>query len=142
VFPFEFEVGSGPSRRLVYAYFDNGDAQLDFGPDFLYLNVAYRPQLYPQERVVRNGEQVKFVGAIPAFFFQPAPAMRLQVLTGRRWRTFKTISVDNDGSYVGVYRFTNTNRRRAYRFRVKPIPNGVYPILLSPSPKAKVIVKP
>jgi hypothetical protein len=136
---FKFEVTPGPSRVIGYVYGDNG---FHFSPDHLYFNVAFRPQLYPQERVVRNGERVKFVGAIPAFFFQPAPPMRLQVRTGKKWRTFKTLTVQNDGSYVGVYRFTNTRSRQTYKFRVKPIPNGSYPIVLSPSPKAKVIVKP
>jgi hypothetical protein len=136
---FEFAVSPGPSRVIGFVYGDNG---FHFSPDHLYFNVAFRPQLYPQERVVRNGERVKFVGAIPAFFFQPAPPMRLQVRTGKKWRTFKTLTVQNDGSYVGVYRFTNTRSRQTYKFRVKPIPNGSYPIVLSPSPKAKVIVKP
>jgi hypothetical protein len=136
-FLFEFEVLPGPSRVIGYAYYEGPG----FGwPGQLRFNVAFRPQLYPQERVVRNGERVKFVGAIPAF--PPVPLMRLQVRTGKKWRTFKTLTVGNDGSYVGVYRFTNTDRRRKYFFRVKPIPNGSYPIVLSPSPKAKVIVKP
>jgi hypothetical protein len=139
---FEFDVASGPSRTIGFRYFDFGDQQFAESPDPLYLNVAYRPQLYPQERKVRNGEKVKFVGAIPAFFLQPAPAMRLQVQLGSKWRTFKTLVVQNDGSYTGVYRFTNTPRKRLYKFRVKPIPNGVYPIVLSASPKAKVLVKP
>jgi hypothetical protein len=141
-FPFQFDVTPGPSRTIGYLYFDNGDGQLAGSPDPLYFNVAYRPQLYPQERVVRNGEKVKFVGAIPAYFFQPAPAMRLQVRLGKKWRTFKTLTVQNDGSYTGVYRFTNTVRKQAYKFRVNPIPNGSYPIVLSASPKATVIVKP
>jgi hypothetical protein len=139
---FEFDVAPGPSRVIGYRYFDFGDNQFADSPDPLFFNVAFRPQLYPQDRVVRNGKKVKFVGAIPAFFFQPAPAMRLQVLLGSKWRTFKTLSVGNDGKYVGVYRFTNTRRRQVYRFRVKPIPNGSYPIVLSASPKAKVLVKP
>jgi hypothetical protein len=136
-FDFEFEVSPGPSRELIYWYLEGG---IHGWPGELHFNVAFRPQLFPQERVVRNGERVKFVGAIPAF--PPVPTMRLQVRTGKKWRTFKILTVGNDGSYVGVYRFTNTNRRQKYFFRVKPIPNGSYPIVLSPSPKAKVIVKP
>jgi hypothetical protein len=139
---FDFDVAPGPSRTIAYRYFDFGDNQFADSPDALFFNVAFRPQLYPQDRVVRNGDKVRFAGAIPAFFFQPAPAMRLQVLLGRKWRTFKTLFVKNDGSYSGVYRFTNTRRRQTYKFRVNPIPNGTYPIVLSASPKAKVVVKP
>lgn len=144
-FNYEFPVpggAEGPSQKLVYLYFDNGDGQLDGSPDQLGFNVAFRPQLYPQERKVRNGEKVKFVGAIPAFFFGTSPQMALQVRQGKKWRTFKVLSVQNDGSYVGVYRFTNTRQKTEYKFRVKPIPNGIYPVVLSASPKAKVVVKP
>lgn len=141
-FRFQFDVAGGPSRSIGYLYFDNGDGQFAGSPDPLYMNVAFTPQLYPQQRVVRNGQKVAFAGAIPAYFFQPAPAMRLQVKQGKKWRTFKTLFPKNDGSYTGVYRFTNTTRKTKYLFRVNPIPNAIYPFVLSPSPKAKVIVKP
>jgi hypothetical protein len=139
-----FDVPPGPSRQLQFGFGGwgpTGSGYIGNYESILELTVTYRLVLYPSARRVGNGERVRFTGVMPAFFDAGKPALLLQVRLGKKWRTFKTIQVASDGTYSGVYRFTNTRRKQLYKFRVKP--GGAYfPIALSPSAKARVKVVP
>ena len=64
----------------------------------------------------------------------------MQARVGKKWRSFKQLTTDSDGSFRGKYRFTQTSGRVLYVFRALVKKQGGYPYSEGASPKRKVLV--
>jgi len=138
---FSFPVGPGSSRELWFTMSFGSFAYTHPSP--LTLTSVVRPSFEASPRHLRNGDQVFFTGALPQPFYRGLPTVALQVRQGKKWRPFKVVELQPDGTFNGVYRFTKTRSRSSYRFRAKALAGGTsYPYALKPSKDEKVVVKP
>ncbi|MGX6450255.1 hypothetical protein ACVU7I_19620, partial [Patulibacter sp. S7RM1-6] len=68
-------------------------------------------------RAVRNGRVATFRGTVKGAGGSSIPVAVQAVVRGR-WSTVGTVETSRRGTVVWKYRFTNTHRRAAYRFRL------------------------
>src|SRR5204863_8257519 len=95
----------------------------------LRLRVAAGVRLHARPGRVSNGHAVTFVGSLAG---RPLPrggkVIEMQVLIGRRWRTFATVRAHGRrAAFTYRYRFTRTYARVTYRFRALARAEAAYP---------------
>jgi hypothetical protein len=126
----------GPSRRLMFVYRYNNQIQADSAV----LGSIVVPTLRVADKTLSNGDNARFRGTVPG----PNAGNRavvLQARVGRKWRTFKQVRTNPDGSYTGLYRFTQTRGLVRYVFRARVKRQGGYPYLPGGSKKRRVLVR-
>ena len=119
----------GPSRTVVVGYRSHvGDPDPTAARE-LRLRVAAGVRLHARPGRVSNGHAVTFVGSLAG---RPLPrggkVIEMQVLIGRRWRTFATVRAHGRrAAFTYRYRFTRTYARVTYRFRALARAEAAYP---------------
>lgn len=140
---FSFAVSAGPSRLLFFAFIAADNSYGVFSNEFTVFRSRVRPRLRIRPKIRRVGQVARFSGSLPGPFYGGRPVVALQARSGRKWRTFKVVPVNAAGKYSARYRFTQTSRTTVYRFRAKPVANGVdYPYAVAPSKQKRAIVRP
>jgi hypothetical protein len=134
---FQIPVDPGPSRTFDVVYrFNNQTVE----KRQLILDSIVVPTLKVNPKKLSNGKTTRFGGAIP----QPYAgnrAISLQARAGQKWRTFKQLKSNDEGRFKGRYKFTHTQGRVRYTFRVRVKQQNGYPYLPGTSKKKKVLVR-
>ena len=121
---FALAVDPGPSRLfdVVYRYNDRVAEKKR-----LYLDSVVVPTFkIVGQRKLRNGQNVRFRGRLPGPNAD-GRGISLQARAGRKWRTFKQVRATSDGTFRGIYRFTQTVGLAEYTFRARVKKQGNYP---------------
>jgi len=128
-------IGSRRRRALLAAVATAGALTVGAEPAAAQLIAPCQPgrcgdrvTLGVSKRVVRVGQNLYFQGAV---LNEEAPVvgalLTLQVRRGGRWQTFKALTTNHNGVFVGRYRFrTRGARGKRFTFRAHvPAQNGV-----------------
>ncbi len=121
---FALEIDPGPSRSfdVVYRYNDRVAEKKR-----LHLESVVVPTFkIVGRRSLRNGQNVRFRGRLPGPNAD-GRGISLQARAGRKWRTFKQVRATSDGTFRGIYRFTQTIGLAQYTFRARVKKQGNYP---------------
>jgi hypothetical protein len=103
------------------------------------VNVHVPVKVRLNARRLRNGQAMVLKGKLPG----PVPnglLALMQVWRGRYWETFRQVGVDQNGSWVGRYRFSFTTGVQHYTFRVLVPHQSLYPYAAGSSGKLNVVV--
>jgi hypothetical protein len=139
---FTYRAKPGPARRLRFAF--RGSAVTRPWTKDVELRVRAAVTIRPDRKRARNGESIVFTGRLRS---GPVPSagkvLALQALTARGWRTFATPRARaTDGRWRFRYRFTGTNVRARYTFRVVALSEAGYPYAEGRSSTTRVVVYP
>jgi hypothetical protein len=134
---FGAQLPPGPSRVLQAAYRFN-DRQIQ--TPTMYVDSSVKPALSVNKTELLNGKSVGFTGALPGPYAD-GRAVAIQARVGRKWRTFKALTTERDGSFRGKYRFTQTRGLVLYLFRALVKKQTPYPYSQGASKKVKVLVR-
>jgi hypothetical protein len=132
---FAVKLDPGASRRIDVVYRYNTKT-LEKAVD---LDSTVVPTLRLSRRSLDNGQSLHFLGRLPGPNAD-SRAVALQARVGRKWRTFKQLRTDTEGSFRGKYRFTQTFGRQRYVFRALVKRQGGYPYEPGISAKRSVVV--
>jgi 5-hydroxyisourate hydrolase-like protein (transthyretin family) len=133
---FAVKLDAGASRRVDVVYRYNTKT-LEKAADLVSTVV---PTLRLNRKSLANGQSIHFLGRLPGPNAD-GRAVALQARVGRKWRTFKQLRTDSDGSFRGKYRFTQTFGRQRYVFRALVKRQGGYPYEPGTSVKRKLVVR-
>jgi hypothetical protein len=128
------------SRTIRFGYRTNLEdvefaRTIDFG-----LGVIPRVTLKTNKRSLRNGQAVRFSGAIAGAPTNVKKVVELQVRKGKGWMTFTTTRLKN-GRFSYAYRFKRTRGRVTYVFRARVREEAGFPFLSGQSKSVKVAVR-
>jgi hypothetical protein len=128
------------SRTIRFGYRANlEDADFARTIDFA-VGVVPRIALKTNTHSLRNGQAVRFSGAIAGAPAGVKKVVELQVRKGKGWMTFTTTRLKN-GRFSYSYRFKRTRGRVTYVFRARVREEAGFPFLSGRSKSVKVAVR-
>lgn len=137
---FRFVLPPGPSRIVTFGYRVHlSDRGYDRTVSTT-VEVAAPVSLTASRTYVRNGEAVRFRGAVTGAPAGSRKTGRLEVRVGRSWRAVRTVSLDGRGRFATRYRFERTMRTQRYAFRVSVRRDASWPFADSASAPVTVTV--
>jgi hypothetical protein len=133
-----------PSREVNLVYFPYSDSHEQAVGRPARLDVRCGVRLSVDRTTVRNGQRVRFRGAIEGGLPRRGVIASLQVKLGSRYRTFRQVRPrpGSNGAFRTAYRFTATTRPTRYRFRVLVPRQAGLPYARGTSPTRTVTVVP
>jgi len=134
---YRYEVPPGPNREVTLGYRHDS---LQIARDVRYYAHA-GPSLHVSDSRVRNGDRVRFWGALPG----PRNVGRVVILQAgtvgsKRWITFRKATSKVRGVFHAAYHFTHTTRKTRYRFRAVVARQDGYPWVAGQSEAVTVFV--
>jgi hypothetical protein len=128
------------SRTIRFGYRANLE-DVDFAKtiDFR-VGVVPKLTLKTDKRSLRNGQSVRFSGAIAGAPATAKKVVELQVRKGRSWMTFATTRLKK-GRFSYAYRFKRTHGRVTYVFRARVREEAGFPFLSGHSTTRKVTAR-
>ena len=131
----------GPSRTIRYAYKANR-GNVDFSRTLdVRLTVPSRSTIKTNQRSLRNGQTVRFLGRLLS---RPVPeagvGIELMAKVPGGWQTFRTTRTDSSGRWKASYRFRSTVGVQVYRFRARVIRDTGFPYAKSLTRSVRVKV--
>jgi hypothetical protein len=133
-----------PSREVNLVYFPYSDSHEQAVGRPARLDVRCGVRLSVDRATVRNGQRIRFRGAIEGVLPRRGVIASLQVKLGSRYRTFRQVRPrhGSNGGFQTAYRFTATTRPTRYRFRVLVPRQAGLPYARGTSPTRTVTVVP
>jgi hypothetical protein len=121
----------GPSREVRFTYGDQAAS--------VNVVVPAPVRFAASPATTRNGGTIRLHGSVPGT--QATAAVDLQARSGKKWITFKAVSL-RGGRFSTQYRFERTFRTTRYRFRAVVHANSRFPYAAATSRVASVLVRP
>jgi hypothetical protein len=108
-----------PSREINVVYFPYSDTHDQAVGRPVKLKVRAGVRLAVDRHRLRNGQRLRFSGAVAGPIASGGATVSLQVKVGHRFQTFRSLRVTagDRGRFSTRYRFTATTRSARYRFR-------------------------
>lgn len=138
---FRVRVRARTSATLRVAYTAYANDRTPAAKADVRLRVPARARLSARPRRVRNHGRVRFSGrllggSVP----RGGKVVEIQAREGRRrWQVFRTVRANRRGRFRTSYRFRNSPRAHAIRFRVRVRRDSTYPFELGYSKSVRVV---
>lgn len=134
----------GRTRELRLAYFPQGGSDENRASNTLTVIVRQDALLRVSRRNLRNGQTLRFRGAVRGQIARAGALVQLQVKLRTGWFTFKRLTVKprSKGRFVARYTFRRTTTRTRYRFRVRVRPPHATSYATGYSVTRSVVVRP
>jgi hypothetical protein len=137
---FRYATTATRSRLIRFAYRATvGDTAIADTTD-VGLAVVAKVSLKRDRASLRNGEVVRFSGAVAGAPRGARKVIELQVKKGDRWMTFRSTRL-RDGRFAERYRFRNTRSRQRYVFRARVRQEAGFPFATGVSAAVRVTVR-
>jgi hypothetical protein len=134
----------GRSRELRLVYFPHGGNDANRASNPLSLLIRQDASLTLSRRTLRNGQTLRFRGAVRGQIAAAGAQVQLQVKLRTGWYTFRRVTATRRaaGHVTSAYTFRRTTRPTHYQFRLKVIPRNTSSYVAGYSRTITVLVRP